>query len=397
MGEPNFQQGRQKRMNRVLLTAGLWSLALVTLGQDALPKSSARHDYAAEIKALADASYLRRELAKERLRAGGESSRAALVAGLASADLEVRLVAQELLNSLAENRLERQIAILLESPAVEHQPDLPGWQSFREAVGDSDDDRALFARMVRDHTASLVWIDRLDDRDPERPVDSVLAEMNAFLPIDIARINEGDPVRWSLLLLAGSQPELRGAPVLSSRLRGGLLNSAVAEKLLESPHEETLRRLIGHWLKASAERYINTSMLKISLTYDCGSVTIPLATQTLESPQATPASVAAALVLLTRLNPAAARRHLPRWTRDTRVCHVWQIVATRRRAVQTQVGDVALVLLLYLEGHDPRQVGFEDIQADPQTIYREFSVGFEDELSRQRARDAAGRLIDWTD
>lgn len=383
-------------MNRMLLTAGLWSLALVTLGQQAPPHPSACDDYAAEVTALADDSYLRRELAKERLRAGGEASRPALIAGLSSPELETRLVAHELLVRIAETRLERQIAALLESHGSDERIDLPGWQAFREAAGDTPQVRLLFVRLVRDHTASLAWIDRLDDRAPGRSSDEILTELNTFLPIEVARINDGDPVRWSLLLLAASRPELRSAPVLSSRLRGGLLNPDVAERLLESAHQETLRRLIGHWLKQSAERYINTSMLKISLTYDCASVAIPMAMQTLESQQATPASVAAAMVLLTRLDPLEARRQLPQWTEDTRVCHVWQIVATRRRAVQTQVGDVALALLLYLDGHDPRQVGFEDLEADPQTIYREFSIGFEDEISRQRARQAAAQLVPMT-
>lgn len=365
----------------------------MTLGQEAMPDRPAGDGYAAEIAALADDSYPRRALAKERLVAGGEASRAALIAGLASPELEIRLVAQELLSSLAESRLERQIALLLESSGENRAIDLPGWEPFREAAGDTAEVRALFARMSRDHTATLAWIERLGDRDSPRSLDSVLDEMSQFLPIDVARINEGDPVRWSLLLLAASRDQLRAAPVLSSRLCSGLLSPVVAERLLQPPYEATMRRLISHWLQLSAERYVNTSMLKIALAYDCHAVAIPMATQTLESAQATPACVAAAMILMTRLDPERARGLLPRWLGDTRVCHVWQIVATRRRAVQTQVGDVALALSLYLEGHDPRQVGFEDLEADPQTIYREFSVGFEDERSRQRARKAAAHLL----
>lgn len=384
-------------MSRLVATVGLWSVALVTLGQDAVPDGPVGGGYAAEVEALASDSYPRRALAKERLLAGGDASRAALIAGLASGDLEVRLVAQELLHSLAETRLERQIALLLQSSGQDRAIDLPGWNSFRQVAGDTAEARALFARMARDHSATLAWIERLDDRATPRSMDSVLDEMNQFLPIDVDRINDGDPVRWSLLLLAASREQLRAAPVLSSRVCGGLLNPAVSERLLASPYEGTMRRLVSQWLKLSAERYVNTSMLKISLAYDCHAVAIPMATQTLESSQATPACVAAAMILVTRLDPDRARGLLPRWLEDSRVCHVWQIVATRRRAVQTQVGDVALALSLYLAGHDPRQAGFEDLEADPQTIYREFSVGFEDDRSRQRAREAAARLLQRAD
>ncbi len=344
-----------------------------------------------EVQALASDSYRRREVARQRLLAGGRAAEAALAAGLASADLEVRAASRELLLSLAETEQERQIARLLSGPKSPEAVELPGWKRFSEAVGEAPQHRALFVRIVRTHAASLAWLDQLDSGTAGSDQDTLLSEMNSFLPIEIAGLSQGDPDQWGLLLLAASQPELRAAPVLSSRLRGSLLNPAVGERLLASPHQATLRQLIAHWLEVSSQQYINESMLKISLAYECGDVATRLAMQTMESRQATPASLVAAMTLLARLEPELARRELPRAVNDVRV---WHIVVTRRGPIRSQVGDVALALLLYLDDRDPREVGFDSLQADPQTIYRDYSLGFDDESRRRQAHERAERLLE---
>lgn len=346
---------------------------------------------AGEVQALASGTYRRREVARERLLRGGDASRAALVAGLSSPDLEVRTASRELLTELAETEQERQIARLLAGSAAGQPIDLPGWKLFSAAVGDAPPHRVLFAQIVRSHAPSLAWLEQLGAIDPDRSHDQMLSEMNSFLPIDITAISQGDPDQWGLLLLAASQPELRAAPVLSSRLRGGLLNPAVAERLLASTHQATLRLLIGNWLEVSSERYINESMLKISLAYECGGIATRLAIRTLQTRQATPASVVAAMTSLARLEPEMARRELPRAVDDVRV---WHIVATRRGPIRSQVGDVALALLLYLDNRDPREAGFDSLEADPQTIYRDYSLGFDDETRRRRAHERAQQLLD---
>lgn len=346
---------------------------------------------AAEVDALASESYRRREVARARLLRGGEAARAALAAGLESPDLEVRTASRELLRRLAESEQERQIARLLSGSSEAEAIDLPGWKLFSEAVGDAPPHRTLFVRIVRSHAPSLAWLDQLGELDGARSHNAILSEMNSFLPIEISGLSQGDPDQWGLLLLAASQPELRAAPVLSSRLRGSLLNPAVAERLLASPHQTTLRRLIAHWLELSSKRYINESMLKISLAYECGEIATRLAMKTMDSRQATPASLVAAMTLLARLEPDLARRELPRVIDDVRV---WHVVVTRHGPIRSQVSDVALALLLYLDNRDPREVGFDALEADPRTIFRDYSLGFDDESQRRRAHERAQQLLD---
>lgn len=366
--------------------------ALPAYSQDALANERQLAEQTAsawdEVSALADRSYARRELARTRLRDQGEGALPLLESALQSPRLEIRHAAARLLDELKSARTERALGRLLSGQPQTDVDVLPGWKLMSQAIGDDLQARMFYARMVRQHEESLRWIDRIEEQ-PELAAEAESIGLDSYLPISIHRINDGDPVRWGLLLLAASRPQLRATPVLSSRIRGGLLNPQVNERLQGSKQFGMVQRLVSHWLKESSESYINTTMLKIALLYDCRETALQMANDSVATPRSAPAAVATSLTLLARLQPDRARELLWDWTDDTRVCHVWQIMATKRRAVQSQVGDVATALLLYLHNLDPRDYGFADIEADPALIYREFSMGFEDENQRRKAKEAA--------
>jgi hypothetical protein len=347
-----------------------------------------------EIPALADPVHARRQLAHQRLIQGGQPALEALRRFQQSDVLELRLATAQLIDSLENQHLEQSIAALCSGPAPTGEIDLPGWALFRGAAGDSQDARRLFVQLVRGHHGTLCWLDSLDDREEGQ---TIYMELDRYLPIDVSRINEGDPARWSLLLMASSHPTLGSAPILSSRVRGGLLNPQVSARLLGSPHHAAIRRLIDHWLQQSSRYYVNSTMLRIALAFECRDTARLMAKQTLTGAASAPTGIATSLTLLTRLEPQRAALELPKWIEDERVCHVWQIASVRRRAVQTEIRDVAVAMLLHLDGIDPRSAGFVDIEADPQTIFSEFSMGFEDSQTRRLAHAKAHRLLQQID
>jgi hypothetical protein len=358
--------------------------------QDHAPHDSSF--YADEVAALLAPSHVRRALAKQRLLLGGDTAVEALRPLLTSDPLEMRMSAKELIDILEQEKLENSIASFLARKQLASTDCLPGWDVFSRAAGDTHDSRVLFSRLVRKHVHSLAWLDTLDQGDRGAGQAAYL-EMDQHLPIDVSRINDGDPARWALLLMASSHDSLINAPILSSRVRGGLLNPQVASRLKESQHYSTIKRMIVAWLQATRQRYVNSTMLKISLVYQCDETAIDMSSQLLATSNSAPASIATALILQSRLEPTKARATLCHWLHDDRVCHVWQVAAVRHRAVQTEVRDVAMAMLLYLEGHDPRQFGFEDIEGDPETIFREFSMGFEDNGARQAAHQASRKIL----
>lgn len=356
------------------------------------------HDVANEVAALANRSHARRELAKQRLRVTGSSAIAELRTVLDSPVLETRLAAKGLIAEIEHQQLEQKIYRLLDPHFAEEATDLPGWKSFSQSAGNTPEARSLYAVIVRHHFSTLAWLDSLNSNSGEDDLanETAYLELDRYLPIDVARIDDGDPARWSLLLLAASNPTLINAPILSSRIRGGLLNPGVSERINASQHGVVLKRMIATWLEVSSACYLNSSMLRIALTYRCEQTARELAKRTLADSNQSPAGVATSLILLARLDVGNATDELSRYLDDRRICHVWQMAATRRMAVQTQVRDVAMAISLHLAGHDPRQVGFVVLEADPLTIYREFSMGFEDDESRERAHVQGQLVLDQT-
>lgn len=350
-------------------------------------------DLAGEVEALGSPQHTRRQLARVRLRESAIRAKRSLEAGLASPSLEIRLASRELLDELDAVLLEQGIARLLLGDGVEGESELPGWLIFRKAAGDDLASRKLFAKIVRSDRRALLWLERLA-ADPVLAAEAEVTGLDTYLPLELGRMASGDAAAWGLLLVAASQPELKSVPVLSSRVRSGLLDVETAQRLNDSPHTSVIRQLVSHWLHESSEAYVNATMLKIALYYRCDETALMMVDHILSTPRSSPAAVATALILLTRLQPSRAERELRGWRGDRRVCHVWQIVAARRRAVQTQVGDVAVALSLYISGHDPREFGFADIEADPALIFREFSMGFEGETLRQDAYQRALNVLE---
>jgi hypothetical protein len=343
-----------------------------------------------DVRDLGNLSPTVRQRARYRLTLRGEEAREVLLAGATHQDLEIRSSCRQLLLMLVEANQERLLRKLLHSTATDI--DLPCWDRFVEVAGDTAESRRLFAAMIREQPVAMAWLHTLSSEKSTESEYELLA-VEEYLPLELARLNDGEPVRWAVLLLASQEPKLEMLPVLSSRMRSGLLSATVSQRLRQSQYGLTVQRLVGNWLTSASDHYINASMLKLALVYRCETIAVELAVKTLDCQHASPATVATALMLLARLQPEQARLELTRWLDDARVCHVWQVMATKRRAVQTQIGDVATALLLYLSHHDPRACGFLDIEADPDTIFREFSMGFEDEAARRSAYTEAHTLL----
>jgi hypothetical protein len=383
--------------NMLAVGGGVWSrliwLGLLLVGPASAQPPALDREARIEVRALGSSQPARRQLAKARLIGLGVSAEAALRRGLQSEQLEVRIASGQLLDIMASRLLEQRLTLFRGGTATDEFRDLPAWRLLREAIGDEPDSRRLYERLLRAHPQTLVWLERVTQSPgANRAIDerAQLAAIDELLPLGAAHTTQADPTRWALTLLVTGQSEFADTPVLASRVRGGLLAREVRRRLLESRDHQPLRRLVAYWLRSSSQNYVNATLLKLAVYYRCDAMALELARACLAQPHAAPASVATAMVVLAKFAPEVAARELPGWVEDRRICHVWQMVAVRRRAVQTQVGDVAVALLLHLADEDPRDFGFVDIEADPALIYREFSMGFESEAERSTAHRAAG-------
>ncbi|QDS90351.1 hypothetical protein EC9_45590 [Rosistilla ulvae] len=345
-----------------------------------------------QIDRLGASSYRMRERTSRAFVAAGDTAIEPLRLGLDSDDAEIRLQCQRLLIEIRERRTARELQHLLFEYDPHHDYQLPGWQPFAAACGDDASARGLFNRLLQRDGSFMAWLQRVYD-DPSYDIENQLEDQQRYLSPDAQRLNSGDLLTWSMLLLAGTNAKICQVPVLGSHIRCGLQCGPTIHSLKHGNNSTATMRLVRSWLQRQASTAATRSTLRIAMLYDCDQIAERLANKTLDENHASPASVQTALFFLVAHHPQAAGSRLTDALQDQRVCQVWQIASRRRRAIQTQVRDTALALLLHLRGVDPRTVGFRDLQADPITIYGEQTLGFENEQERDAAHDLGQRLL----
>ncbi len=369
---------------------GLQPLSLAVT--EASRGSLAEHALWHWILQLGSPKYAERQRAILELEQAGPAARPALQASLGLPDLEIRKNASKLLRRGLSDQFDAELLRMHRASQSGHTYSLPGWQIYQGCVGDTEASRALFVAMASRYRRLLC--ERFQTPVPQGNGESFFQEILNH-PVHAAHVRDGDPATWGLLLLNwAALPEDCGNPWYVQRIRSGLCNTRAAVVLRTGPHAAPLRLFVAEFLDRELNAGVQRASLQIALQWECKLQAVRLAKAALDPSHAHSAgNVALALAVLTRLQPETARKTLPDWVQDSRPAQVWQIIATTRKRVQTQVGDVALAMLLTLEGVDPRKIGFEDLEADPLTIYREHSMGFENEHQRTIARQTAMQYI----
>lgn len=331
------------------------------------------------VQQLGSDSYAQRRRARSELLTAGQDAREALERGRDAADLEIRKQSAAILSELQHGRFETELRRMQTATAAGQHYQLPGWSEFRDLVGDDRQTRTLFVAMTRHFRQPLAQLSSgsLDKTTALQGLQHQTADL--------------DPVAWGLLLLLNQQPG-DGTCLLNHHVRESLNQARVRSALQASAHAVVLRRLVARALDQQVDRSADRTWMRIAVQWDCRPQAVALARRaTRPGHGASPACTATGLAVLTRFAPHDARPLLLQAIDDQRTCQVWQIVAASRRRLQTQVSDVSLAMLLYLEGVDPRSVGFADLQADPLTIYSEHTLGFEDDAKRRAAFESARR------
>ncbi|QDV71069.1 hypothetical protein Poly24_48020 [Rosistilla carotiformis] len=345
-----------------------------------------------QIEALGAGSYRMRQRTSRAFVDAGPAAIEVLRGGLDHNDAEIRLQCQRLLIEIRERQTERELQHLLTEYDPARTYRLPGWKPFAEACGDDASARGLFKRLLDRDASFMRWLQRVHD-DPSYDIENQLEDQFRFLSPDTQRLNSGDLLSWSRLLLAGTNAKICQVPVLGSHIRCGLQCGPTIHSLTHGANSTATMRLVRSWLRRQSTTTATRATLRIAMLYECDTIAEQMARTTLDSHHASPASVQTALFYYVAHQPESASLRLANALDDQRVCQVWQIASLRRRAIQTQVRDTALALLLHLRGVDPRTVGFRDLQADPITIYGEQTFGFETDQERDAAHDLGQRLL----
>ncbi len=343
-------------------------------------KSAAEHEGDAHrlVELLGHQTYQSRSRARRELiqRGPSEAVRSALATGLRSNSLEIRQASWQLLQQFEWQEFDRELERLT-SPDV--SPDdirLTGWREFSAIAGDDQWSRRLYGRIVRGHHATVRKLIRNRNADCQRRWDD-----------DPYRLATSDAVGWALLLFSDSMEIAPSRPDLSASILNALNHSGLGPLRVSAGDRLVIQRLVDNWLSIHPRAGNERDRLMVAMRYECNLQAGQLCRQTLADESATAAALVTAMLCGCVLHHDDLGPHLSRRLNDDRTAHIWQLIASRKTKIRTQVRDVALALLLHQEGIDPRQFGFVELQADPLLLFRDHSLGFADERSRQAAHE----------
>lgn len=336
------------------------------------------------IPLLGHQSYRTRQRARRELETAGPTAevRAALKQGLTSKSVEIRETCRWLLQQFEHEAFSKELQLLTSLSVDASNIRLIGWKEFSQLAGDDDWSRKLYGRIVRQHYPLICQLLNPSLKQT-RSLDRFLSQTDPYwLPSQ-------DAVSWSLLLFCDSVNATNDRPGLSTRILASLSHSGLGPTRISGGDQLVVQRLVDGWLAANANTGAIRERLIAAMRYQCHDRASELSRLTMDDVSASASSTVAAMLCASVLEHDDLRPQLIRRLEDHRTSHVWQLIASRKTKVRTQVRDVALALLLQRQGYDPRQFGYLELQADPLMLYRDHSLGFSDDRSREKAHEHA--------
>ena len=332
-------------------------------------------------------SYHARDAARQTLLQAGDQTNstaqdviAALQRGLEHPILEVRLACGELIRQLEQANIDQQIARLLNPRVVAAEIQLPGWTICSQLLGDDTPARKHFAALYRQYPTQLKLV--------ESPL-SMPRVRQMIANFDPYRIASEDLNQWTMLLILETLYASEQTRNLTSRSCMSLSSSHLGPKAASQQESIILERIIDHWIVSQRERCPTRERLLIAMRYDCHQRAARVCSDVLADPDSAPETQVMAMLCASAIELGDCESLIHSRLDDHRTAHVWHLIASRKTRIRTQVRDVALALLLHHRGIDPREVGFQELQADPLLIYRDHSLGFSDDESRERTHHKA--------
>ncbi len=345
------------------------------------------------VRQLGDESYTQRERTAQRLRDMGLRAKPALIASLKADDLEVRLGAHRILVQIMQSDFERRITAFL-SGENDSQMQLPGWARFAEELGDDEDNRRLYADMLRAENELLGAVD-----DGTAQLGKLLSERVQYLTSSNMIVNGSrQPITRPTLatvLFAGALAQkaretnaeaVQTVSLVTNRIYNMLNYTLQRESLLQGSYTAQLRKLLITWidsLENANERYY---ALQLALRYDLSEVGRQIAVKALEEPGMNMNTIPYAAFILARFGTKEDAQYLQPHLREDKVFHTWSNTALKKEPIRIQVRDAVLAMIIHLHGEDPADFGFKLLQPDEITIYRVYTMGFLEDAERDAAQ-----------
>ena len=358
-----------------------------------------RQQIAELVGRLGDRSFRVRETATRTLMTVGVPAKEELLRALSGPDAEVRHRARLILAQVLELDWKQRLDAFIEDVHGAHDHDLPGWQRFRELVGETPAARRLFADISRSEPV-LLEATELGSVQAGTAFDGRCQQIQESMRVP-GRVSER-PVPLgtvAALLFVGSDNNVPISMQSAMYVTNFCYQQPFRQAIAGGDSMGLLKKLVGSWVQRdfgndSSAAY-QTMMLALQFNVREG---IEPAFLMLKEGGGTPHMRQYAVLVVGKFGTAEDIARLQPLLDDEAVCSQQPapgpagIKGANDKAapiVETRIRDVALAVTIHLAGQRLADFGFSRAQANATILFNTQSLGF------TGAEERAAALAKW--
>lgn len=329
------------------------------------------------VSRLGHEEFAMRERAAAELIALDVDATAALRIGTKSQNREIRHRSAKLLASISKIDLERRFERFKNDTDPEQDYGLPGWDAYREVVGDGPAARSLFVSMHEDESRLLGQI----EGSPNRVRDALENRCDQLRGQAMFERLQDRIGTTATLLLVATRDDAEVSPLVQSVVNMMCGGSSFEAAVDSGPLREVLATLTERWITRQPSEGI-TYALHLGLSNGLKGC-LPRARGVFESPVATISDRIYACLCLAKFGDESDFSRLETYLDDITNCAQAQL--DEQQVAVTQMRDIALAGLVRLAKQEPKDFGFDRLEFHPRLVFDLSSLGFRDEQSRVQA------------
>jgi hypothetical protein len=354
------------------------------------------------VRHLGDRSYRVRESATRALTKVGVPAKAELLKALADRDAEIRYRARLVLADVLELDFKQRLDAFIEDARGTHDHDLPGWQRFRDLVGDGPAARLLFAEIER-HESALMEAAELGPEQSSAAFEARCQQIQESLRVPGRQAERQVPLGTvAALLFVGADNNVPLSVQSAMCVTNFCYQQPFRQAIVGGDNSPGLKKLVGRWVQRdfandSTAAY-QTMMLALQFNVREG---VNPALAMLKDTSGNPHMRQYALLVVGKFGGPAEIDRLESLLIDSAVCAQQQLPAPaadvakndptkiqpgKGEIVETQIRDVALAVMIHIAGQKLADFGFTRAQPNPTILFNTASLGFANADEREAAQ-----------
>lgn len=334
------------------------------------------------ISQLGDDRFAIREAATEHLSHQGIEIQPRLLAALEDPDPEVRFRVRRILTMVIEADFQKRLAAFAEDVNDTKHLSLPGWTRFRTTFANDAAGRKMFVEMQRAEP-QLMQAFETGPTAASQALETRLHEIQDAMQMRFRFGNNASVGMSSVMALLFVATD--NHVTLNEEAAFQLCNFCVQPLTIQTNAgngDSTIsRKIIGAWIARDASANVLQQNLWLAMRYNLKEGLAPAANALQQGNQ--PVQVKQAALLL--IGKLGGKEYLPAvqtCLKDADVCGRFNINNVQ---IETQCRDVALAVCIRLEGLNPKDFGFDHLEANDQWLYAPHTLGFRSTDEREAA------------